>query len=149
MVLGRLRELLSLECQKAPVRIGSLHLVCIIDDDESVRAATTCLVRSLGFSAHTFASAEEFLQSPYVQETFCLIVDVQMPRMSGLELQSRLRAKGLSTPIIFITAYPEERTKARALNAGAIGFLDKPFDSETLIRCLDIARSQQNDSASE
>jgi FixJ family two-component response regulator len=69
--------------------------------------------------------------------------------MSGLELQSRLRAKGLSTPIIFITAYPEERTKARALNAGAIGILDKPFDSETLIRCLDIARSHQNDSASE
>ena len=84
-----------------------------------------------------------------VEETFCLIVDVQMPRMSGLELQSRLRAEGLSTPIIFITAYPEERTKARALDAGAICFLDKPFDSETLIRCLDIARSQQNDSASE
>jgi FixJ family two-component response regulator len=115
------------------------HAVCIIDDDESVRTATTCFVRSLGHVARTFASAEEFLNSPYVDEAVCLIVDVNMPRMSGLDLQSRLREKGLSTPIIFITAYPEDRARARALDAGAIGYLDKPFDSEALISCLDIA----------
>jgi FixJ family two-component response regulator len=128
--------------QEAPhrqIRIRVLHAVCIIDDDESVRTATTCFVRSLGHVARTFASAEEFLSSPYVDEAVCLIVDVNMPRMGGLELQSRLRDKGLSTPIILITAYPEERARARALGAGAIGYLDKPFDSEALIRCLDIA----------
>jgi FixJ family two-component response regulator len=126
-----------------------LQPVCIIDDDESVRTATMCFVRSLGYLAHAFASAEEFLQSPYVGETVCLIVDVQMPRMSGLELQSRLRTEGVRIPIIFITAYPEERTKARALDAGAICFLDKPFDSKTLIDCLDIALSQKSGAAPE
>jgi len=122
-----------------------LQPVCIIDDDESVRTATMCFVRSLGYVAHAFASAEEFLQSPYLAETACLIVDVHMPRMSGLDLQGRLRAEGLRIPIIFITAYPEERTKARALDAGAICFLDKPFDSETLIKCIGVALSQKSD----
>ena len=116
-----------------------MHSLCIIDDDESVRRATTCLLQSLGYVAPTFASAEEFLHSPYVDEASCLIVDVNMPRMGGLDLQSLLRAKGLRTPIIFITAYAEERVRSRALDAGAIGYLDKPFDSETLIKCLDLA----------
>jgi FixJ family two-component response regulator len=116
-----------------------LQAVCIIDDDESVRVATTCLVRSLGHAVRTFASGEEFLNSPYVEDAGCMIVDVNMPRMSGLELQSRLREKGLAPPIIFITAYPEERARARALEAGAICYLDKPFDSATLIECLDLA----------
>ena len=116
-----------------------MQAVCIIDDDESVRVATTCLVRSLGHAVRTFASGEEFLNSPYVEDAGCMIVDVNMPRMSGLELQSRLREKGLAPPIIFITAYPEERARARALEAGAICYLDKPFDSATLIECLDLA----------
>jgi len=120
-----------------------VHSLCIIDDDESVRKATTCLLRSLGYVARTFASAEEFLHSPYVDEASCLIVDVNMPRMGGLDLQSLLRAKGLRTPIIFITAYPEERVRSRALDAGAIGYLDKPFDSETLIKCLDLALERE------
>ena len=90
-----------------------MHSVCIIDDDESVRIATTCLLRLLGHVVRTFASAEEFLHSPYVDEAGCLIVDVHMPRMNGLELQGRLREKGLRTPIIFITSYPEERARAR------------------------------------
>lgn len=119
--------------------------VCIIDDDESVRIATTCLLRSLGHVVRPFASAEEFLHSPYVDEAGCLIVDVHMPRVNGLELQSRLREKGLRTPIIFITAYPEERMRARALDEGAICYLDKPFDSETLTRCLDLALRRQSD----
>ena len=115
--------------QKVPV-------VSIIDDDESVRTATQCLVRSLGLKTRTFASAEEFLLSPYVTETSCVIADVQMAKMSGLELQSRLRACGNDLPMIFITAFPDERLKARALEDGAVGFLSKPFDGQVLIDCL-------------
>ena len=115
--------------QKVPV-------VSIIDDDESVRTATQCLVRSLGLKTRTFASAEEFLLSPYVTETSCVIADVQMAKMSGLELQSRLRACGNDLPMIFITAFPDERLKARALEDGAVGFLSKPFDGRVLIDCL-------------
>jgi FixJ family two-component response regulator len=126
-----------------------LQAVCIIDDDESVRVATTCLVRSLGHAVRTFASGEEFLNSPYVEDAGCMIVDVNMPRMSGLELQSRLREKGLAPPIIFITAYPEERARARALEAGAICYLDKPFDSATLIECLDLALRRESDKVAE
>ena len=107
--------------------------------------ATTCLVRSLGRTVRTFASGEEFLNSPYVEDAGCMIVDVNMPRMSGLELQSRLREKGLPPPIIFITAYPKERARARALEAGAICYLDKPFDSATLIECLDLALRPESD----
>jgi FixJ family two-component response regulator len=126
-----------------------LHAVCIIDDDESVRVATTCLLRSLGHVVRTFASAEEFLNSPYLDEAACLIVDVNMPRMSGLELQTRLREKGVALPIIFITAYPEERARTRALKAGAICYLDKPFDSATLIECLDLALRRESDKVAE
>jgi len=115
--------------QKVPV-------VSIIDDDESVRTATQCLVRSLGLKTRTFASAEEFLLSPYVTETSCVIADVQMAKMSGLELQSRLRACGNDLPMIFITAFPDERLKVRALEDGAVGFLSKPFDGQVLIDCL-------------
>lgn len=115
--------------QKVPV-------VSIIDDDESVRTATQCLVRSLGLKTRTFASAEEFLRSPYVMETSCVIADVQMAKMSGLELQSRLRACGNDLPMIFITAFPDERLKVRALEDGAVGFLSKPFDGQVLIDCL-------------
>ena len=79
-------------------------LICIIDDDELVRVATAGLIKSLGYRANTFASADEFMRSPDVSEASCLILDVQMPRMSGIELQRVLRAKGVGTPIIFITA---------------------------------------------
>ena len=93
-----------------------MHSVCIIDDDESVRIATTCLLRLLGHVVRTFASAEEFLHSPYVDKAGCLISTAHAA-MNGLELQGRLREKGLRTPIIFITSYPEERARARALDA--------------------------------
>ena len=97
------------------------------------------LVRSLGYSASTFASAESFLQSTAVAETRCLILDVQMPEMSGVELQRRLIADGNDTPIIFMTADSDEKTCSRVLNAGAVGFLRKPFDAEFLVECLDKA----------
>jgi FixJ family two-component response regulator len=116
--------------------VRQVPVVSIIDDDESVRTATACLVRSLGYAARTFASAEEFLASPTVGETACVIADVQMRKMSGLDLQTRLRADGYDTPIIFITAFPEEKVKTRALKAGAVCFLSKPFDGKVLIDCL-------------
>jgi FixJ family two-component response regulator len=123
----------------APTRTGPLQqapLISIIDDDESVRVATACLLRSLGYRAHTFASADEFLESPHVGEAACLIVDVQMPKTSGIELQRMLRAKGIATPIIFITAFPEERIRAKALDDVSSCMLSKPFDSRVLIECL-------------
>jgi FixJ family two-component response regulator len=120
-------------------------LVSIVDDDESVREATRGLVRSLGLAAATFASAEEFLRSDRVGDTSCLITDVQMPGLSGVDLQSCLIAQGHRTPIIFITAFPEDSVRTRVLNAGAIGFLSKPFDEECLIDCLDLALKSRSD----
>jgi FixJ family two-component response regulator len=108
-------------------------VVSIVDDDESVREATRGLVRSAGFRAITFASAEEFLQSDRLNETSCLIADVQMPGLSGVELQARLIAQGHHARIIFVTALPDERIRAEVLKAGAVGFLSKPFEAECLI----------------
>jgi FixJ family two-component response regulator len=104
-----------------------------------MRNATRRLVKSLGLNADTFASAEEFLQSDRKNDTSCVITDMQMPGLSGAELQSVLIAQGLSTPIIFITAFPDDRLRARALEAGAVGFLSKPFAEACLINCLKIA----------
>jgi FixJ family two-component response regulator len=98
-----------------------------------------CLVRSLGYVATTFASAEEFLQSERVHDTSCLITDVQMPGLTGLQLQKRLIDEGRRMPVIFVTAFPDETTRRRALEAGACGFLKKPFDDQSLIGCLDRA----------
>lgn len=114
-------------------------LISIIDDDEAVRAATENLVRSLGFGASTFASAEEFLQSSRVGETSCLITDVNMPGMTGVELQSYLLSQGRDLPIIFITAFPEERVRRCVHEAGAVGFLSKPFDGRAMVQCIDKA----------
>jgi len=114
-------------------------MISIVDDDKSVRETTSSLVRSLGLNARAFASAEEFLLSDQLSDTACLITDVQMQGMSGVELQSQLLAQGRHMPIIFMTAFPEERIRKSVLNAGAIGFLSKPFDEECLIDCLDKA----------
>src|SRR6516162_10342320 len=103
-------------------------MISIIDDDPSVRVATDGLVRSLGYRAATFASAEEYLQSDCMSDTSCVIADIQMPGLSGVELQSLLIARGSRTPMIFVTAFPEERIRKQVLEAGAIGFLSKPFD---------------------
>ena len=126
--------------------MSKLPVISIIDDDGSVRAATHNLVRSLGYAVETFASAEEFLHSPHRNDTSCVITDVRMPVMSGLELQAHLIADGLSLPFIFITAFSVEEDRARAMRAGAICFLIKPFDGETLIKCLDAALAR-NDAA--
>jgi FixJ family two-component response regulator len=114
-------------------------MISIIDDDESIRIATESLVRSLGFVACVFESAQDFLQSPQLDNTACLITDVQMPGLNGLDLQDMLLAGGHRMPIIFMTAFPEDRLRQRALSAGAVGFLAKPFDAEGMIECLDRA----------
>jgi FixJ family two-component response regulator len=119
--------------------LSKVPMISIVDDDESVREATKGLVRSLGYGAFTFASAEEFLNSDHVDETSCVITDLQMPGLSGVELQKTLIAEGRRLPVIFITAYPDERTRRRVLEAGAIGFLSKPFSDENLVHCLDTA----------
>ncbi len=114
-------------------------LISIIDDDEAVRSATENLVRSLGFCARTFTSAEEFLRSQEFKETSCVITDVQMPGMTGVELQAYLAKRGHKLPMIFITAFPEDGTRACVNAGGAIGFLSKPFDCCAMIECIDKA----------
>jgi FixJ family two-component response regulator len=115
------------------------RVISIIDDDASVREATARLVRSLGYRAAVFSSAEKFLQSDHVRDSACLITDLQLSGMSGAGLQDRLIADGDRTPIIFMTAYFDEKIRARVLKAGAFGFLRKPFADESLIESLDKA----------
>jgi FixJ family two-component response regulator len=114
-------------------------MISIVDDDESVRDAAEDLLRSLGYGASAFASAEDFLQSGRVEDTSCLITDVHMPGLSGIELQSLLIAQGNRTPVIFMTANPEQSICAVAMNAGAVGVLSKPFKEQSLIDCLNTA----------
>ena len=120
-----------------------MAVISIIDDDASVRVATHRLVSSLGHVAHTFASADDFLRSSQLNDTSCVIADVHMPGMSGIELQNLLKTQGHRLPIIFITAFPEESVRAKALEAGAACFLSKPFDAQTLIKYLDAAVQSQ------
>ncbi len=114
-------------------------MIAIVDDDKSVREGTQSLIRALGFATATFASAEDYLRSDRVRDTLCLITDVQMSGMSGVELHARLVADGRRTPVIFISAFPDEKIRVHALDAGAYGFLNKPFQDECLIECLDKA----------
>jgi FixJ family two-component response regulator len=112
-------------------------LISIVDDDESVRQATQGLIRSVGFAAKCFASAEDFLASDCLERTDCVIADVQMPGMSGVDLYHRLVNSDRHIPLILITAYPDDRVKLRALGAGVKGYLVKPFHEDELLRCLD------------
>ena len=118
--------------------LSTLSVISVIDDDASVRTATDNLLSSHGYPVHTFASAEEFLQSAHLNDSSCVIADVQMPAMSGLDLRS-MRAQGYNAPFIFITAFPDESVRARALKAGAICFLAKPFAGPSLISCIETA----------
>jgi FixJ family two-component response regulator len=112
------------------------NLVSVVDDDESIRRTTTRLIESFGFRAAAFESAEGFLGSGQLHDTACLIVDVQMPGMNGLQLQSHLAAEGCGIPIIFITAYDEKESRRRAIQAGAVAFLGKPFSDEQLLQTI-------------
>jgi FixJ family two-component response regulator len=111
-------------------------LVAIVDDDDSVRGTLQELLRSAGFSSEAFESAEDFLGSGHQRETACLITDIRMPGMSGLELQAKLNAEHCRIPTIFITAHGDEEMRFRALREGAVEFLPKPFDDEALIESI-------------
>jgi len=112
------------------------NLISVVDDDESIRRTTTLLIESFGFRAAAFESAEGFLKSGQLHDTSCLIVDVQMPGMNGLQLQGHLAAVGCGIPIIFITAYDDRESRGRAMQAGAVAFLGKPFNDEQLLQTI-------------
>jgi len=114
----------------------SNKLIAIVDDDESVQRALQDLMESFGFTARGFGSAEEFLQSGQQHDTACLIADIRMPGMSGLELQTRLNAEHSKMPIIFITARGDAKLRMQAMCAGAVEFLTKPFDEEALLETV-------------
>jgi FixJ family two-component response regulator len=111
--------------------------IAIIDDDDDVRESTRQLLRSRGYLTLAFASAEEFLRSGEVIQVACVVTDVRMPGMDGVALQARLIAQGNSVPVIFVTAFPEQRVKDRVLAAGARGFLVKPYQEASLIGCIE------------
>jgi FixJ family two-component response regulator len=111
-------------------------LVAIVDDDELMRGALQGLLREAGLPARAFASGEEFLLSGAQHLSSCLIADIRMPGMSGLDLQARLNADQIRIPVIFITAHGDERMRMQALRAGAADFLAKPFDDEVLLRSV-------------
>jgi CheY-like chemotaxis protein len=119
--------------------MSEVPLISIVDDDALARDGIRELVESLGYKATTFESAQHFLESSMLAETTCLITDVQMPGLTGLELQEALKSQGYHTPVILITAYPNGKHRTRALDNGAVGFLSKPFDEESLIKCLSAA----------
>jgi FixJ family two-component response regulator len=121
-------------------------LIAIVDDDVMICEATKDLVEAFGFNARTFTSAGEFLNSDCVSSTACLISDVQMPGMNGLQLHRKLITSGRHIPVIFITAFPDERVRKRAVAAGAVCYLSKPFDSERLRSCIRSALGYEKDS---
>jgi FixJ family two-component response regulator len=129
--------------------LSTRSVISVIDDDASVRAATNNLLSSHGYIVHTFASSEEFLQSAGLNESLCVVTDVQMPAMSGLDLLTHMRTRGNDAPFIFITAFPEENVRARALKAGAICFLAKPFAGPVLIDCIETALNRRRGGTSE
>ncbi|MFY9837646.1 MAG: response regulator [Xanthobacteraceae bacterium] len=114
-------------------------MIAIIDDDVCAREATAVVIRSLGYALATFASAEDFLGSDQVNDTSCLITDLHLPGLSGLELYQRLRANGFAVPTIIVTGNPDETTRTQALAAGAVAFLSKPFDKKTMDDCVKTA----------
>jgi FixJ family two-component response regulator len=123
----------------ADVEMSEAPLISIVDDDPLARDGIRELVESLGYKGVAFMSAAHFLESGLILKTTCLITDLQMPRLNGLELQEALRSQGYQTPVILITAYPSEKHRMRAFNNGAVGFLSKPFEEEALIECLNAA----------
>ena len=119
--------------------MANLPLISVVDDDDSVRESLRGLIRSVGFAVKVFASAEEFLNSDHLRNTDCLILDVRMPGMNGLELQRQLAASDRKIPVIFITAHGDDEVRSRALNGGAVDYLLKPFSEEALLNAIDAA----------
>ena len=130
----------SLEMQSPQGTGGKEHpLLCVVDDDESVRESLPDLIKEFGFAARAFSSAEEFLSSGVIDETSCLILDVAMPGMGGLELREELQRRGREIPIIFITGQRDETVRARVLRQRVAGFLLKPFNDTDLLAAIKTA----------
>ena len=124
--------------------MASLHLISVVDDDDSVRESLESLLRSVGFAVKVFASAEAFLNSDHLRDTDCLILDVRMPGMNGIELHRHLAASHCEMPVIFITAHgSDEEVRTRALRGGAVDYLVKPFSEETLLNAVHAALSRR------
>ncbi len=121
--------------------MAKIPVIAIVDDDEGVRASLASLVRSLGYEAHAYESGAEFLRQPPEEDPACMIADVQMPVITGDELQSRLIASGRRFPIIFMTGFPNETVRLRVMAAGAHCYLGKPSSGDEIIRCLEEALS--------
>ena len=121
--------------------MASLPLISVVDDDDAVRQSLQRLIRSAGFAVKVFASAEEFLNSEHLRTTRCLILDVRMHKMNGLELQRQLRTSHDEIPIIFITAHGNETARSQALKNGAMAYLHKPFSDEALLNAIEAALS--------
>jgi FixJ family two-component response regulator len=119
-------------------------LISVVDDDHSVRESLARLIRSVGFGVQVFGSAEEFLSASQGRQADCLILDIRMPGMSGLELQRQLSASNCGLPVIFITAHgSDEQARARALGAGAVAYLLKPLREEEVLKAIDAALSSK------
>jgi FixJ family two-component response regulator len=129
--------------------VSELPWISVVDDDESLREAIYDLMDCMGLKTEVFSSAEDFLNSGSLRNTTCLIVDVRMPGMSGLELQSHLNAAGFRIPIIFISAHDDGEAESRALGAGAIDFLKKPFSEDALLRAIRASLNIEGDAASD
>jgi FixJ family two-component response regulator len=125
--------------------VSEAPLIVCVEDDASVREAIEGLLVALGFTAEVFSSAEEFLQSGRVGDTSCLITDVRLGGISGIELQNSLAASGYRIPVIVVTAFPDDRTRTRALSAGAVGVLSKPITKEELLTCIRSALTSAED----
>jgi FixJ family two-component response regulator len=119
--------------------MSNLSIISVVDDDDSVRESLQCLIRSFGFAVEAFASAEEFLNSDHLRDTRCLILDVRMPEMDGIELQRRLVASHCEIPVIFITAHGDDTARSQALKNGAVDYLFKPFTEEALLNAIHAA----------
>jgi FixJ family two-component response regulator len=120
-----------------------MDLIAIVDDDVSVRSSTIDLLDSLGFACEAYRSAEQYLSSKQLANTSCLILDVHMPGLNGLGLQQRLRELGYSTPIVFITAFPEAATSEQAIRSGAVCYLAKPYSDDELVDCIRSALARE------
>jgi FixJ family two-component response regulator len=118
------------------VSTNSIPLISVVDDDESVREAIEAFMKTTGFKVRAFPSAVDFLASPRIEDTSCVIADINMPNMTGVELHGQLTRLGFDIPTILITAYPDDAVRARALADGVIGYLSKPFDEDALLACI-------------
>jgi FixJ family two-component response regulator len=135
-MFGAANAAVRANCQKP---MPKTSLVSVVEDDRYFRESMRRLMRSLGYNVDTFSSAEQFLASPRLSETACLVADVHMPTMTGIDLYKHLVEAGHTIPTIFVTAYPDDVERARALNDGVICYLRKPVDEQSLLRCLRVA----------